>query len=103
MTEPSFSVNVDPTNPGQFFACSGLLEMADRLWPGAEGWFDGGEFCVACEGTLGELVKQLIAAPFTMTDSEDVTSTPFVIGKPFRDLSIDWWVNDRTGARDLKV
>ena len=103
MTEPSFSVNVDPTNPGQFFACCGLLELADRLWPGAEGWFDGGEFCVACEGTLAELVKQLIAAPFTMTDSEDVTSTPFVIGKPFRDLSIDWWVNDRTGARDLKV
>ncbi len=25
-----------PTNPGQFFACCGLLELADRLWPGAE-------------------------------------------------------------------
>lgn len=35
----SFSVSVDPTNPGQFFACCGLLELADRLWPGAEGWF----------------------------------------------------------------
>ena len=34
-------VNVDPTNPGQFFACCGLLELADRLWPGAEGWFAG--------------------------------------------------------------
>ena len=30
----SFSVNVDPTNPGQFFACCGLLELADRLWQG---------------------------------------------------------------------
>lgn len=37
---PSFSVNVDVTNPGQFFACCGLLELAHRLWPGAEGWFD---------------------------------------------------------------
>ncbi|TWW08183.1 hypothetical protein E3A20_26890, partial [Planctomyces bekefii] len=27
----SFWVNVDPTNPGQFFACCGLLELADRL------------------------------------------------------------------------
>lgn len=37
---PSLSVNVDVTNPGQFFACCGLLELAHRLWPGAEGWFD---------------------------------------------------------------
>ncbi len=35
----SFSVNVDPCNPGQFFACCGLLELADRLWDGAEGKF----------------------------------------------------------------
>ena len=33
-------VRVDPTNPGQFFACCGLLELADRLWGGAEGWFE---------------------------------------------------------------
>jgi CRISPR-associated protein Csb3 len=38
--EASISVRVDPTNPGQFFACCGLLELADRLWGGAEGWFD---------------------------------------------------------------
>jgi len=38
--EPTIRINVDPTNPGQFFACCGLLELADRLWNGAEGWFD---------------------------------------------------------------
>jgi CRISPR-associated protein Csb3 len=38
--EPSFSVHVDARNPGQFFACCGLLELAHRLWPGAEAWFD---------------------------------------------------------------
>ena len=31
--EPSITVNVDVTNPGQFLACCGLLELADRLWP----------------------------------------------------------------------
>lgn len=36
---PSLTVQVDVTNPGQFFACCGLLEVAHRLWPGAEGWF----------------------------------------------------------------
>lgn len=38
--EPTIRINVDVTNPGQFFACCGLLELADRLWPGAEGRFD---------------------------------------------------------------
>ncbi len=42
MTEfsPSLTVKVDATNPGQFFACCGLLELAHRLWPRAEGWFE---------------------------------------------------------------
>ncbi len=46
--EPAIRVGVDPTNPGQFFACCGLLELADRLWGGAEGWFQeaGDHFCL---------------------------------------------------------
>ncbi len=39
-------IPVDLTNPGQFFACCGLLEVADRLWPGVEGWFQGNAFCI---------------------------------------------------------
>lgn len=35
-----FAVNVDILNPGQFFACCGLLELAHRLWPGIEGHFE---------------------------------------------------------------
>ena len=38
--EPTIRIPVDLTNPGQFFACCGLLELASRLWPGAEGWFE---------------------------------------------------------------
>lgn len=37
--DPSLSVNVDVTNPGQFFACCGLLELTHRLCSAAEGWF----------------------------------------------------------------
>jgi CRISPR-associated protein Csb3 len=40
------SVTVDPTNPGQFFACCGLLELSDRFWNGAEGWFEKEVFCL---------------------------------------------------------
>ena len=46
-TKPNIQIPVDLTNPGQFFACCGLLELADRLWPGAEGWFESGYFLIA--------------------------------------------------------
>ncbi len=59
-----FSVNVDVTNPGQFFACCGLLELAHRLWPGAEAWFDLGknEFRLVVpsdEATFAELIDRI--------------------------------------------
>ncbi|MEO2092141.1 MAG: type I-U CRISPR-associated protein Cas8c [Gemmataceae bacterium] len=66
MSDP-ITVSVDPTNPGQFFACCGLLELADRLWPGAEGRFsaDGREFKIACGGhSLTELLAELGKAKF---------------------------------------
>lgn len=73
--DPSIRINVDPTNPGQFFACCGLLELADRLWPGAEGWFEKGEFCVACEGTLEKVLAAAkavtIAGMGGETDADD--------------------------------
>jgi hypothetical protein len=62
--EPSIRINVDVTNPGQFFACCGLLELADRLWPGAEGWFTekNTSFAVSspCSvGSFSELIEKL--------------------------------------------
>ena len=58
--EPTIRVNVDVTNPGQFFACCGLLELADRLWPGAEGWFDYTTFNLSTNGTLREILTRLV-------------------------------------------
>lgn len=103
--QPSITVNVDVTNPGQFFACCGLLELADRLWPGAEGWFgeDGCAFHLACDGTLPSLVDAIANAELVHTDPTDLYSSPLLLAGPFRSLSIDWWMTDRTGARDLKV
>jgi len=43
---PSIAIPVDLANPGQFFACCGLLELADRLWSGTEGRFDRGYFVI---------------------------------------------------------
>jgi len=71
MSEP-IRINVDPTNPGQFFACCGLLELADRLWPGAEGWFENNQFRIACSGTLTEVLDVLVGCQLTntMTDAQ---------------------------------
>jgi CRISPR-associated protein Csb3 len=125
-------VNVDVTNPGQFFACCGLLELADRLWPGAEGWFDGGRFCIACEGTLPELLERLANTEIkssltdqelkrlgTLLSAEKVKLTPaeaeekqrlsdlwkcerLYLAKPF-DFWLDWWADEQTGAKGMKT
>lgn len=36
-------IRVDLSNPGQFFACCGVLELAGRVWPGTEGYFSFGD------------------------------------------------------------
>lgn len=37
--EPNITISVDLTNPGQFFACCGLLELASRLDEKTTAWF----------------------------------------------------------------
>jgi len=96
-------VQVDPANPGQFFACCGLLELADRLWPGAEGWFDNQEFRIRTGGSLGELIDQFLSAHLGQIDMSNDTSSPISIGAPFRPFTLDWWLDDRAGGKELKV
>jgi CRISPR-associated protein Csb3 len=99
----SIRIKVDLTNPGQFFGCCGLLELADRLWPGAEGWFDECEFCVTCRGTLAELIQNVSSAKLSQLDPEDNTASAIEVGPPFRSLQLDWWQDERAGGKELKV
>ncbi len=68
----NISIPVDLTNPGQFFACCGLLELADRVWPGAEGWFRGDEFQLGFDPLFGALLNSLRQATVknTMTAAQ---------------------------------
>lgn len=107
--EPTIRVRVDPTNPGQFFACCGLLELADRVWRGAEGWFGDGVFCVhpldvgtPIESTLGGLLRAIAGASLRQVDPENDFSSPVEIPAPF-DLRLDWWEDDHAGGDRLKV
>lgn len=130
--QPTIRVNVDVTNPGQFFACCGLLELADRLWLGAEGWFEGNAFCIASNGGLSELLSALVKSQInssvtdaglkrlgTLLSAEKAKLTPeqvaekellreawakeqLLISAPFQ-LAIDWWRDDTSGAKGLKT
>ncbi len=106
--EPAISIRIDPANPGQFFACCGLLESADRLWNGAEGWFEEVGFFIRpltsqdrTGRSLGELVLAIAGVSLLATDPEDDYSSPIQMPDPF-DLRLDWWHDHRTGGDRLK-
>jgi CRISPR-associated protein Csx14 len=98
----SFRVHVEATNPGQFFACCGLLELASRLDHGAVARFSASHFSVTARCSLTELLDLWIAAPFEQLDEDDATASPLQIPLPFG-LRLDWWKDSVTGGRDLKV
>jgi CRISPR-associated protein Csb3 len=68
-SEYTIRIPVDLTNPGQFFACCGLLEIADRLSPGAEGWFEDGAFKLESAVSFGRFLDALTQATVTNTMS----------------------------------
>jgi CRISPR-associated protein Csx14 len=70
----NITVKVDVTNPGQVFACCGLLELADRLWPGAEGWFADQTFCIVAADhsiSLVDLLNETRSMQFDVGDDSD--------------------------------
>jgi hypothetical protein len=102
-------VRVDRTNPGQFFACCGLLELAGRLWHDAEGWFEDATFCLRAGAapsrsdiTLRSLIEEVTTAPLTVLEPDDVTASPLRLESPFG-LRLDWWADTRAGGDRLKV
>jgi CRISPR-associated protein Csb3 len=99
---PSFQIRVDVTNPGQFFACCGLLELASRLTPEALGWFDHNLFCISQSRKFSEILRAITSAVLQQLDPDDATASPIQIPAPFN-VRLDWWkTNDRT-ISDLKV
>jgi hypothetical protein len=105
MPTPGIFINVDLTNPGEFFACCGLLELTHRLWPGVEGWFEDSRFLIAAgarEGPFAYLIQELCKASLTCDDpNADPKTCPLRLTAPF-DLRLDWWL-DGTGGDRLKT
>lgn len=100
--EPTITIDVDLRNPGQFFACCGLLELANRVSPSdnrARGWFCNIEKPIAkfqieavdAEGNPLELPSLLDALKNAsiVSDNENSKEGPLTIGEPFF-IEIDW-------------
>ena len=112
-SSPQIKIQVDPTNPGQFFACCGLLELADRLTGKAEGWFekDKGEFVINAETNLETLTQKIVHAQMKFLDKDDEVDnmkkiqiqkdSAVLIGEPFM-IRIDWWKKPSKDGKKFK-
>jgi CRISPR-associated protein Csb3 len=84
---------VDLTNPGHFFGCCGVFELAQRLWPSARARFEGPHFVVS-DGDIDELVTKTAQAPLEVLEPTNQTSSALRLAGPF-DLRLDWWKVER--------
>jgi len=100
---PSVRINVDFTNPGHFFACCGLLELADRLWGGAQGAFTGNQFVITGSNDLPKLIQTIAETDLEQLDPDDATASAINVKLPHRPLRLDWWQDTLAGGKELKV
>lgn len=100
----AFAVDADVTNPGHFFACCGILEVASRLWPQAEGWFEGASFHVSAEGdevSLDGLIATLRNSrlcPDGETNNEQFCPLRLELATEGGSvIRLDWWIEEAQG------
>jgi CRISPR-associated protein Csx14 len=109
---PDITLNVDTRNPGQFYACCGLLEISSRIWPESEAWFEvtarGSRYRIATNSgdnePLVEIVRR-VSEPDTVVESDAESYAPGLrplLLIPF-DLRLDWWIEDGVQKSPLKM
>lgn len=113
--ETTITLSVDVANPGQYFACCGLFELAARLAPQAFAHFEQDNdskqwrFIITHAAnnngqplTLETLFTKATEAQITATDPHDTPQTPLILGEPFN-LLIDWWRHEGGRLGKLKT
>lgn len=109
MTAPASTItlDVDATNPGQFLACCGLLELASQLDAQAVGWFELPNFCLALNqpDRLRKIADCPLARISVSTNESAQTeekSPPVQLGSPFG-LILDWWEDNSASRAGFKT
>lgn len=121
--EPTIRIAVDLTNPGQFFACCGLLELASRLDPNSIAQFQNGHFVINGEvqSVLDYFFKCHVTVDTCQTsmiddegdkvddrknddngDSHRGRIYPMTLHEPFN-LRLDWWNDEAAQRQKLKT
>ncbi|WP_038171088.1 type I-U CRISPR-associated helicase/endonuclease Cas3 [Verrucomicrobium sp. BvORR106] len=107
-TNPTITLDVNPTNPGHYFACCGLLELAARLSPNSVGWFQqliatgGWRFHLANTTTIADLLEKVVKAEINALDPDDATASALMVEAPFN-VRLDWWKTADRNTAALKV
>jgi len=99
-TMPIITIPVELSNPGQFFACCGLLELANRMWPESLhcGIFTTRDFQIESADpahTLRTLIEAFTACEVAQLDPDDNAASPLQLGPPFG-FRLDWWTKYKT-------
>lgn len=115
-SEAPMSLRVDVTNSGQYFACCGLFELADKLRPGMLAHFEQDSvtkqwrFILSqrnCKQngsklSLSSLFETIVAAEILAIDPDDAPKTALNIRGPFN-LIVDWWRYECRNIGKLKT
>ncbi len=120
IVEANIQIPVDLTNPGQFFACCGLLELASRIDDTALSWFVGSRFYLETTAldVLDKFFKCAVdvdsaVQPTEANDGEDDATDeeedsqrgrvyPMRLDAPFN-LRLNWWTDDEAQGQKLKL
>ncbi len=89
--------DVDISNPGQFYACLGLLSVSDSLAPGVTGWFDKRRFLISSQGiSPNELVNAILGMDIIPLFDIKQALGPLIFrtGYPFL---VNWWCEWKGG------
>jgi CRISPR-associated protein Csb3 len=94
-------IPVDLTNPGQFFACCGLFELAARKWPGATARFDDCACFIESAGLFSDLLNDIHTDTPVVVDPTTPVTSPLWLAK--FGLRLDWWNDELGGGKSFKT
>jgi CRISPR-associated endonuclease/helicase Cas3 len=113
---PTVTIVVDPANPGHYFACCGLFELAARVAANgnnakpALAWFEQNSatcqwhFHLANTPPLAKLLKEITAAEIAALNPEDRAKSALEIrlSNGNTNLRLDWWRHEGGPIGKLK-
>ena len=99
----TFSVQINPANPAEFFGACGLLELSSKHGA-ANGWFDAKDVDVFHLTTEAEAAGDPVSAALHMLKTAGKASretqkgdSPLTIQTPV-DMRLDWWTDSKSPA-----